>query len=339
MIVYHSPDSLRHDTQTFFRHGAIIKSPENTDRYIALRDALLSDGYSLYEPGDAGLAPILAVHDRGYIDLLASAWDRRAEIDAAAVELLPTQFAKPQMHRRPEGLRALLGYHAADTSTPIRAGTWPAVYASAQVAVAAADVALETGAAYALCRPPGHHAFADCAGGFCYVNNTAVAAQHLSGRLDRPVAILDIDVHHGNGTQGIFYRRDDVLTVSMHADPSNYFPFYAGYGEEAGEGAGRGFNLNLPLVHGSGDAVFLAGLDTALARIKAFRPAALVVAFGLDASEHDPIGALKVTTSGFAAVARAIAGADLPTLLVQEGGYAGEPLQRDLKAFLRAFGR
>jgi len=339
MIAFHSASSLDHDTKNFFRHGVLIKSPENCDRYLSLRDAVLSAGYILNETPDFGMAPLLAVHDSGYLDFLAAAWQRRDEIDPTAEELLPTQFAKPQMQHRPESLRGLMGYYAADTSTPIRAGTWSAVYGSAQVATAAADAAIRTGAAYALCRPPGHHAYADCAGGFCYVNNSAVAAQRLRSTLDRPVAILDIDVHHGNGTQGIFYRRDDVLTISIHADPASYFPFFAGYAEQTGEGAGKGFNLNLPQAHGSGDRTFLAALDVALARIAVFRPAALVVALGLDASEHDPLGALKVTTDGFARAARAISAAGLPTVLVQEGGYAGAALQRDLQAFLGAFGR
>jgi acetoin utilization deacetylase AcuC-like enzyme len=339
MIFYHSKKSLCHDTENFFRHGAIIPNPENTARYISLRDAILSTGQVLQEAPDQGLAALAAVHDPAYLEFLAGAWGRRAEIDEGAVELLPTQFAKPQMQRRPEGLRALLGFYAADTSTPIRAGTWDAIYASAQVALAAADAAGETGAAYALCRPPGHHAYADCAGGFCYLNNTAIAAQRLRQRFDRPVAILDIDVHHGNGTQGIFYRRSDVLTVSVHADPSNYFPFYAGYAEQVGEGEGAGCNLNLPLPHGSGDPAYLAAVARGIERVKSFQPAALVVALGLDASEQDPLGVLEVTRAGFATAGRLIAALGLPTALIQEGGYAGRPLQQDLLAFLDGFGR
>ena len=202
------------------------------------------------------------------------------------------------MHRRPNSLLGLLGYHTADTSTPLRAGTWSAVYGSAQCAVSAADSAAKHGYAYALCRPPGHHAFADSAGGFCYVNNTAVAAQRLRSALQGRIAVIDVDVHHGNGTQGIFYQRADVLTISIHADPTNYFPFYCGYADETGEGEGRGFNLNLPQVHGAGDADFQAALEQALARVVTFAPAGLVVALGLDASEHDPLGVLKVTTTG-----------------------------------------
>ena len=156
--------------------------------------------------------------------------------------------------------------------------------------------------AYALCRPPGHHAYADMAGGFCFLNNTAIAAQRLRSKHQR-VAVLDVDVHHGNGTQGIFFERDDVLTVSIHADPDNYYPYFWGHAHETGVGKGHGFNLNLPLPLGSGDAPWLAAGDKALARIREFAPTALVVALGLDASESDPLQGLKVTGAGFHAMA------------------------------------
>jgi acetoin utilization deacetylase AcuC-like enzyme len=339
MRVYHSTDSLQHAPTQFYRRGATIAHPETTERYLVLRQAVTDAGYSVCAASDHGLAPLLAVHSSDYIDFMSQVWDRRAEIDAKSEELLTTHFARPQMHRRPNSLLGLMGYYTADTSTPVRAGTWKAIYGSAQAAVCSADEALSAGRAYALCRPPGHHAFADCAGGFCYLNNSAIAAQRLRSVCGKRVAILDIDVHHGNGTQGIFYERDDVLTISIHADPSNYFPFYAGYAEESGSGAGLGFNRNLPLAHGSGDAEFLAALDRALDALSAFAPAALVVALGLDASEQDPLGVLKVTTEGFAKAARAIAGTALPTAIIQEGGYLCPALPRNLLAFLHEWRR
>jgi acetoin utilization deacetylase AcuC-like enzyme len=190
--------------------------------------------------------------------------------------------------------------------------------------------------AYALCRPPGHHAYADMAGGFCFLNNTAIAAQRLRSKHAR-VAVLDVDVHHGNGTQGIFYERDDVLTVSIHADPANYYPFFWGYAHEHGAGKGQGFNFNLPLPLGSADAPWLDAGDKALAKIKEFQPTALVVALGLDASESDPLQGLKVTGAGFHAMAEKIARFGLPTVLVQEGGYLGDDLGRNLVHFLAGF--
>jgi acetoin utilization deacetylase AcuC-like enzyme len=337
MIVIHCPASVRHDPTGYFRRGQTIPHPEQAERYRILRGAAERAGHALAEAADGGLEPLRAVHTDSYLDLLRTAWGRKDELPGIGEEILTGHFARPQMQARPEGLLGLLGYHMADTSTPIRAGTWEAIHGSAQAAVTAADAVLEHGAAYALCRPPGHHAYADSAGGFCFLNNTAIAAERLLAKTGGPIAILDIDVHHGNGTQGIFYGRGDVLTVSVHADPANYFPFYAGYASETGEGAGEGANLNLPLAHGSGDDAWLGTIAEGLHRIAAFRPAALVVALGFDASEHDPIGALKVTTEGFRAAARAIAAAHATVLLVQEGGYLCDALPQNLVAFLEAF--
>jgi acetoin utilization deacetylase AcuC-like enzyme len=326
-----------HDPDGYFRRGRVVPHPEQASRYAILRDATARAGHDLVEAGDAGLDPLLAVHDPGYLDLLRTAWERRAELPGIGDEILTGHFARPQMSRRPGGLLGLLGYYMADTSTPIRAGTWQAINGSAQAAVGAADAALERGAAYALCRPPGHHAYRESAGGFCFLNGTAIAAERLRMRTGGPVAVLDIDVHHGNGTQGIFWARGDVLTVSVHADPSNYFPFYAGYADEIGTGAGAGSNRNLPLPEGSGDEPWLSAIRAGLDAVAAFRPAALVVALGFDASVDDPIGAFRVTEDGFARAAELIAGAHLTTALVQEGGYLCEALPRNLIAFLAAF--
>jgi acetoin utilization deacetylase AcuC-like enzyme len=337
MLVVHSPASPRHDPSEYFRRGAVISHPEQAIRYTILRDAVREAGHETVEAEDHGLDPILAVHDRGYVAFLREAWDRRAEMPGIGPEILTGHFARPHMRRRPEGLLGLIGYHMADTSTPIRAGTWEAVHGAAQAAIGAARAALRRGHAYALCRPPGHHAYADSAGGFCFLNNTAIAAQALCAATGGPVAVLDVDVHHGNGTQGIFYTRPDVLTVSIHADPADFFPYYAGYADETGDGEGAGFNRNMPLRPGSGDRDFLAAIEAGLGLVAGFGPSALVVALGLDASEDDPIGALKVTTQGFAEAGRRIAAAGLPTAVVQEGGYLCEALPRNLLAFLAAF--
>jgi acetoin utilization deacetylase AcuC-like enzyme len=337
MLVFHSPASRLHDPSGYFRRGQVVSHPEQATRYAILRDAAEAAGHDLRGAADDGIEPLRAVHSDSYLDLFRTAWERKGELPGIGEEVLTGHFARPQMNARPTGLLGLLGYHMADTSTPIRAGTWAAIYGSAQAAISAADAAGEQGAAYALCRPPGHHAYADSAGGFCFLNNSAIAAERLLARTGGPVAILDIDVHHGNGTQGIFYGRPDVLTVSVHADPSNYFPFYAGYAGETGDGPGEGANLNLPLPEGSGDAAWLEAIGQGLRRIEAFRPAALVLALGFDASEDDPIGAFKVTTRGFEAASRIVAAAHPTICLVQEGGYLCDALPRNLVAFLRAF--
>ena len=176
------------------------------------------------------------------------------------------------------------------------------------------------------------------AGGFCFLNNVAVAAHHMAATLGR-VAILDIDVHHGKGTQGIFYDRGDVLFVSVHADPSAFYPFYAGYADEHGAGAGEGANLNLPLALGTGDDVYLAAIGRGLDAIRAHGAEALLISLGFDAYQDDPLSGLKVTTEGFRAAGRATGALDAPTVLVQEGGYDCATLGTNLVAFLDGLGR
>jgi acetoin utilization deacetylase AcuC-like enzyme len=339
MRVYHSELSAGHAPALYYRRGALVPHPEQASRYGILRDAAAKGGHTLIDAADHGLAALHAVHTADYITFLSTAWARRAEIPGIDGEIGSSHFARPQMTRYPSGLLGQIGYHMADTSTPIQAGTWDAIQGSAQAAISAATSVFdgEARAAYALCRPPGHHAYADSAGGFCYLNNTAIAAALLAKQRDGRVAILDIDVHHGNGTQGIFYARDDVLTVSIHADPANYFPFYAGYADETGTGFGTGYNVNCVLPEGTRDEAWLGTIETALDQIDAFRPEALVVALGFDASEHDPIGAFKIATDGFARAAALIARARLPTVLVQEGGYLCDALPVNLTAFLSSF--
>ena len=190
--------------------------------------------------------------------------------------------------------------------------------------------------AYAMCRPPGHHCFSDLAGGFCYLNNSAITAQYLRKNHDR-VAIIDVDLHHGNGTQGMFYRRDDVFTLSIHADPSRFYPFFWGHAHEVGEGAGHGYNLNIPLPRGTKDEGFMKGLGDGLHHVRAFAPSTIVIALGLDAFEGDPFGGLAVSTAGFAEMAQMLAKLGLPTVIVQEGGYLCDELGDNLHAFLSGF--
>ena len=237
----------------------------------------------------------------------------------------------------PTGIQGQAGYYMATNSAPIAEGTWIASLASADIALTAASALLsgET-AAYALCRPPGHHAFSDLAGGFCYLNNIAIAASHLTQRWPQ-LAILDIDVHHGNGTQSIFYESNDVLFVSLHGDPSDYFPFFAGYADETGSGLGANKNLNLPLPKGAGDAEFLVALEVALKKIRDHKPGALLVSLGFDGFEKDPIGCLNITNACFGEIARRVSGLELPTLLVQEGGYDVPSLESNLSSFLDGF--
>lgn len=337
MKIVYSDKHAVHDPQTFFVRGTKQRSAEQPERATRLLAAAKEARHEIVAPKTYGAAPAASVHTPEYIDFLQIAAREWARLPGASAEVLPNVHPARAHASYPKALAGRAGWHQVDLACPIGPGTWQAALASSEVATTAADLVLDGAReAYALCRPPGHHAYADMAGGFCFLNNTAIAAQHLRATHQR-VAILDVDVHHGNGTQGIFYERPDVLTVSIHADPDNYYPYFWGHARETGAGAGQGFNLNLPQPLRSSDAPWLAAGDTALARIKAFAPTALVVALGLDASASDPLQGLMVTAAGFHAMAKKIASLDLPTVLVQEGGYLSDDLGHNLVQFLSGF--
>lgn len=339
MKAFYADEQKRHDPKAFLSSGAPKPNPEQPERAERLLAGARAAGYTVMRTTPHGLGPIAAVHTPEYLDFLEHIYARWQRIPEASAEVIPNIHPIARGGSYPASAVGQAGYHMADTSCPISAETWESACWSAWSAVDAADAVLAgEPAAYALCRPPGHHAFADVAGGFCFINNSAVAAQRLRTKAAR-VAILDVDLHHGNGTQGIFYARPDVLTVSIHADPVRFYPFFWGHADERGEGPGLGYNLNLPLPRKSGDEEFLATLEVALRRIRAFAPEALVVALGLDAFEGDPFGGLSVTTPGFARIAAAIGRLGLPTVIVQEGGYLCNALSDNLTSFLTGFGK
>lgn len=324
-----------HDPQHFMANGKTYPSPESPERIARLMAGARAAGCTFQPPEDAGLGPIAAIHSAEYLHFLQTIYPRWQRIPDAGAEVIPNIHPATRSDNYPKSAIGQAGYHQADTACPIGAHTWDAAYWSAQSAIAGADlVARDEGVVYVLSRPPGHHAFSDLAGGFCFLNNSAIAAERLRAQRLRP-AILDVDVHHGNGTQGIFYASDDVLTVSLHADPDRFYPFFWGSAQERGHGRGIGCNLNLPLPRGTDDAGYLAALDTALGRIRAFGADVVVVALGLDAHIDDPFKGLAITTAGFQAVATAIAGLGLPLVLVQEGGYVSDALSDNLTAFLK----
>lgn len=338
MKAFYAAEQKRHNPKAFLSSGAPQPNPEQPERVERLLSGARAAGCEILRPRDHGLGPIAAVHTPEYLDFLEHIYARWQRIAEASEEVIPNIHPLARNGRYPASAVGQAGYHMADTACPISGETWESVCWSAWSAVDAADAAMAgERAAYALSRPPGHHAFADVAGGFCFVNNSAVAAQRFLSSSAR-VVILDIDLHHGNGTQGIFYQRADVLTISIHADPVRFYPFFWGHADERGEGPGLAYNLNLPLERKSGDAEFLAALDVAFRRIRAYAPDALVVALGLDAFEGDPFGGLSVSTPGFARIGEAIAGLGLPTAIVQEGGYLCDALSDNLTSFLTGFG-
>ncbi len=332
-----SERQLEHAPDVFISSGAEHPNPEVPERAIRLRQAATAFGLDEVAPPHFGRDALLAVHSERYLKFLENIYRRWQYIEGASRYVIPNIHPDGRDGGYPASSVGQAGFHIYDGSCPVDATTWESACCSANSALHAADLVLAGEAAcYALSRPPGHHAGHDLVGGFCYLNNTALAASVLRRAHER-VAILDIDVHHGNGTQDIFYARDDVLTVSLHADPQRFYPFFWGYASERGSGVGEGFNINVPLQRGTGDDDYLRALDGALASIAGFRPGALVVALGLDAHESDPFQGLCLTTAGFERVAAAIAGLGLPAVLVQEGGYVSDDLGANLDAFLKGF--
>jgi acetoin utilization deacetylase AcuC-like enzyme len=321
MRVIVNPKHADHAPTGEWEGGTVIPCYECPPRLDAVRQALATTGrFAFEEVPDLDESCVVGVHHPAYVAYLREASNEaRKASDAAGRQLWPTVFPYGP-NPRATGPRALCGTYCYDVYAPILPGTFAAALGGATAAARAADlVAGGEKAVYVLTRPPGHHAEPDRCGGYCYLNSAAVAAHRLS-KLGK-VAVLDLDVHHGNGTQHIFYSRADVLTVSVHGDPAGLYPFFSGTATETGTGAGLGFNLNLPLPPGTGPAEYRPALRQALDAVAAFRPQFLVLAFGADAHESDPIGGFKLPTPFFGEMGRAVRELGLSTVIVQEGGY------------------
>ena len=281
----------------------------------------------LREPGAVDLDLVRRIHSPHYLDFLAQAWSDWVALAPAnsEVDILPSVWPGHGFRRdvAPTNFSARVGLYSFDAGTPLGAGTWEAVLAGAACAIdAARAVASGAGVAMALTRPPGHHAGADFFGGYCFLNNSALAAQALRDAGADRVAVVDVDYHHGNGTQSIFYERDDVFTASIHGDPTTEYPYYLGYADELGRGRGEGCNLNLPLSPGTGFASWQQALLRALAEVRRHGAEALVVPLGVDTFEGDPISRFTLRSGDFVQMGRMLASAGLPTVFVMEGGYA-----------------
>lgn len=331
MRVVWSETQNQHEAGDFMQRGHFIKSPETGQRAVAILQELLWRGHPITAPDDWGSLPILSVHDEAYVKFL------KESADDPAFPPFPNVHPRGEFAQRPNSVVGLIGWHTGDMACNINSGTWPAAYAAAQVATSAAHFVVSgEHLAYALCRPPGHHAGAQRAMGFCYLNNAAIAAQVLRQRFER-VAILDIDVHHGNGTQEIFYERGDVFFASIHGDPEWFYPYYWGYANQTGSGEGAGANLNVPFPFGAGDEPYLACLNKALEGISEYGPDALVLSFGSDAYVDDPHGMHAVGRDAFMTAARRISKLAIPTVIVQEGGYPFDGLGVLVADFLETF--
>lgn len=334
MRLFFDPRQLAHAPTQELHNGAFVPYAETPAR----AEAFCAQLHAVEAPADHGEAPILRVHDAGYIEYLKTAHARWV---AAGRQGDVLGYVWPVVGRRNLNLTridALAGRYSMDSSTPLTADSWTSAYWSTQCALSALDAVLAgDSVAVGLCRPPGHHAGADYLGGYCFINQAAVAAQAARDVGIERVAILDIDYHHGNGTQDIFWDRGDVFYGSVHADPATDFPFYWGHADERGEGEGEGTTLNLPLPQGTTLTAFRSAQAKALDTIARFAPGLLIVSFGADTFAGDPISNFALQTHDYAILAGDIAAVGLPTVILTEGGYAVDALGDNLASFLSGF--
>ncbi len=343
MRAFYHPDQATHNPLQFMRYGRICEANDVPARTEELLKALARLGIEPEQPQDYGRGPAEKIHAVHYLDYLETAYGRWIDLPEHGPEVLPNTFpywnGDPSRDMRPpcptDQLLAQTGYYLGDLAVPIGEHTWQSVLRSSHTATAGADALLDGETlAYALCRPSGHHCRVDRASGFCYMNNSAIAAQRLREKFAK-VAVLDIDAHHGDGTQEIFYRRSDVLTVSVHVDPDHYNPFFTGRVHETGHGDGEGYNLNIPLAPHSGNDTFLDGVQRGIDAVKTYGAEALVLALGYDTHVEDPLSMVKVTTEAFSAAGRKLGDLNIPVLVVQEGGYQVSVIGACLEGFLR----
>jgi acetoin utilization deacetylase AcuC-like enzyme len=339
---------LAHDPKWLVWAGMRLDGDEEADRAVILRAELERAGVPMISAEEHGRLPIEAVHESAMLDYLETAYqgwvDAGYPTEPGSDRVVPYAFPHPDAFgaypaREPSSRAAMAGVYCMDTATTIGPGTYQGARAAVDGALTAAGLVRSGATAiYAPVRPPGHHAGTSYFGGSCYLNNVAIAANWLAEQGPAPVAIVDIDAHHGNGTQQIFYERGDVHYHSIHVDPGEgWFPHWCGFAEETGVGEGEGANLNLPLAPGSGDAEFLDALDLISARVAGLEPGFLVVSLGVDSGDSDPESPHRVSNDGFGAIGRRLASLGLPTVLVQEGGYDLGTLGPDVMAVLEAF--
>lgn len=343
MRVVHSPLHLLHDPAFEVSGGRRIPTYEVTGRAEGIRRALEADGgFAFGEPVEHGEDPISAVHDPGLMRYLETAWSEWHEQGPGAEAIVPDTVLHPGLRAgmgaasEPTSPCGRVGFWCFDTATPIVPGTYQASRAAVDVALTTAELVVAgEPAAYGLCRPPGHHAARAMFGGYCYFNNAAVVAEWLVGRTGARVGILDVDYHHGNGSQQIFWERGDVPYASIHADPNRTYPYYAGHAVETGSGHGAGATFNQPLPAGTDDAAYLVALDRALDWLGERTEDLLVVSLGIDTYGQDPIGDFALTTAVYHEVGRRVAAAGRRLVVLQEGGYYVPALGENVRQWLR----
>ena len=336
MHTFYYADHTRHNPARLHRPNTPQKNSEYSEvaqRGKRIHQALKRANFGpIVPPADFGIAPITDVHDQAMVTLLQTI-SSTLDQDIIVPDTFAVRTATPH---RPRHQKGLLGYYSFDVYAPIFRRTWEVVYWAAQTAVSAAMHVLDFQhqTAYALTRPPGHHAATDLIGGYCYLNNAAIAANWLTEQGQR-VALVDIDYHHGNGTQEIFYNRSDVLFCSIHADPYEQYPFYWGFADEYGIGPGEHYNFNFPLPVGTEDLDYIATFTKLLEQVRRFVPDVLLVSLGVDTFAEDPQGSFLLQTATFTRLGEHFATLNLPTVVIQEGGYHLDSLGDNVVAFFR----
>ena len=324
MKTVYTKNHILRNSKTELFGGELVKPFERPERmeYI-LNEIKTRKLGAILDPVNFDMDIIYKIHDKKYVDFLNNAWNEWVALGFKG-EAIPTVYPSRSMNSDvvPTFIEGKLGYYCLANETSISEGTVEAAYESVKVALTAADMLDEEKSVFALCRPPGHHASKDQYGGYCFFNNVAIAAEKLKEKGAKRIFILDIDFHHGNGTQAIFYDRSDVFFVSLHGDPKDAFPHFLGHADEKGSGEGVGYNCNYPMPPGTPYDVWTKSLDDSISKIKNFSPDALIVSLGVDTYENDPISFFKLKSDDFFDVGRKIASINLPTLFVMEGGYA-----------------
>ena len=321
--VYTKKHILRNSKTELFG-GELVKPFERPERMEYILNEIKTRKLGpILDPVNFNMDIIYKIHDKKYVDFLNNAWNEWVALGFKG-EAIPTVYPSRSMNSDvvPTFIEGKLGYYCLANETSISEGTVEAAYESVKVALTAADMLDEEKSVFALCRPPGHHASKDQYGGYCFFNNVAIAAEKLKEKGAKRIFILDIDFHHGNGTQAIFYDRSDVFFVSLHGDPKDAFPHFLGHADEKGSGEGLGYNCNYPMPPGTPYDVWTKSLDDSISKIQNFSPDALIVSLGVDTYEKDPISFFKLKSDDFFDVGRKIASINLPTLFVMEGGYA-----------------
>ena len=322
MKTFYSEKHKLRDAKTELYGGQLVQPFERPSRAEYIHDRVAEVGLGpIVTPDDFGMGPILKVHDADFVQFLQEAW-ALWEKEGFKGEALPTCWPSRRMsNKKPAFIEGQLGFYALASETSYTDGTWEAAYASAQVALSATQEVLSGEHAFALCRPPGHHAAYDMYGGYCFLNNAAVSAQYMRDNGKKRVAIVDVDFHHGNGTQDIFYAREDVFFASLHGDPMDAFPHFLGHADEIGTGRGIGFNHNFPMPPGTSFEAWRTALANALDKVAAFNADAIIISLGVDTLESDHISFFKLKSPDFITYGADIAALNLPTLFVMEGGY------------------